>query len=295
MRRSGPAKIFVWLGAGPLVAFMLVSAPLSLSAQGRFVPISISIASEINPELIPLIYVDGALSGAIDGTVLLPDAAESIIEIGFPQAKQPLYSLRIGPENFKSGLTEVIMTSYSYQSADTDALWASVRLGANTIAETALKNAESGGYALRLLGQPYDAYKEIMGKLNLDRSGKDWMEGIPQANDESKRSDNAHTLAVAHEDKLWSGSYTASVRTSWPPPTYRQRKWKVQSDPAGAKIKTQVGDMGATNQTIQLPDLLETFVVLQLPGYIDCPYNSAQCTLSDTDTVVDLRCTLKKK
>lgn len=281
-----------WIRAGCLITFATLCN--ATSAQEKFTPVSIRIGAKIDPKLTPLVYVDGVLSGAINGAVLLPDRAESTIEIGLPQARQPFYSFKLGPKQFETSSAKVIMTSYFDEGAGADSPWSNVKLEPNTVSDLQLRRAESGGYELELPAGPYDGFDEIIKKYDVTRSSKNWMEAIPQANDTSKLGGITHLTATANEQS-WSGSYAAAYRSSFPQPGYREREWKIQSQPPGAMIVTQVGDMGLTNRTIQLPDLSETFVILQLPGYADCPHDGAQCKLTDTGPAVELQCNLKKK
>lgn len=273
----------------------IVMVPAQLGAQESTIPVSISITDKIDSELTPFVYVDGVLAGAIDGIIRVPIATESTIEIGLPQARQPLYSLALGPKQFDNGTADVAMTAYSYGNGNADALWAGVNLEPNKVEDVQLEPVSTGGFEIRLPRSPYDSYQEIIRKLGVDQSSKNWLEAIPKANDESRRDGISHLTAAVNETESWSGAYTASVRTSWPPPGYSERDWKITSEPTGARIRTQVGDKGLTNSTVPLPDLSETFVVLQLAGYVDCPHDGEQCTKIDRGTLIELQCTLKRK
>lgn len=273
----------------------IVMIPAQLVAQESTTPVSIRIPDKIDSELTPFIFVDGVLAAAIDGVIRVPVATESTIEIGLPQARQPLYSLALGPKQFNNATANVVMTAYSYGIGNPDASWAGVNLEPNKVEEVHLEPLNTGGFEIKLPRNAYDSYQEIVRKLGVDRSNKNWLEAIPKANDESRRDGISHLTAAANEADSWSGAYTAPVRTSWPPPGYSERDWRITSEPAGARIRTQVGDKGLTNRTVPLPDLSETFVVLQLAGYIDCPHDGEQCTKIDRGAFIELQCTLKRK
>ncbi|WP_034850800.1 hypothetical protein [Sinorhizobium sojae] len=293
MHRSLVTKVLAVLRASWCVPIVMI--PAQLGAQENTTPVSISIPDKIDSELTPFIYVDGVLTGAIDGTVRVPVAAESTIEIGLPQARQPLYSLALGPKQFDRGTANVVMTFYSYGTGNADAVWAGVNLEPNKVQDIQLEPMNTGGFEIKLPRSAYDSYREIIRKLGVDQSNKNWLEAIPKANDESRRDGISHLTAAVNQTESWSGAYTPSVRTSWPSPAYSERDWKITSEPAGARIRTQVGDKGLTNRTVPLPDLSETFVVLQLAGYVDCPHDGEQCTKIDRGTFTELQCTLQRK
>ncbi|MEY9535517.1 hypothetical protein [Sinorhizobium fredii] len=293
MHRTIVAKVVGLLCGG--WCFLILVAPVQLRAQDSTAPISISIADKINPVLTPLVYVDGVLAGAIDGTVRVPVAAESKIEIGLPQARQPLYSLALGPKQFESKAAAVVMTSYSYMKESSGDFWDAINLEPNTIENIQLEPGSAGGFKIKLPAHSYESYEEIIRKLGVDRSSKDWLEAIPEANDKSRAKGISHLTTATNATGSWSGTYSIPIRNSWPPPGYSEREWKISSEPVGAKIMTQVGDKGLTNSTVQLPDLSETFVVLQLAGYLDCPHSGEQCTLTDGGAFIELHCTLKRK
>lgn len=271
---------------------LAVSKPVIAQEGSETIRIEIDPSVQVD-KLPPLVFVNGTLSGAIEGLLSVSSSSESVIEVGLPQARQPLYSFKIGPEQIEKKLVGVIMTTYSSKYGSSDQTWTNVLINPNVEENVPLRRAETGEFEITLPAKPFAGFSEALAKFGLNSTNANWIEAIPDVNDTSKQSGIVHwSKATGNSPTGWAGSYSAAIRASWPRPAYEMKDWNVTSTPVGATIFTQQGNEGSTNRTVALPNLSETYVFLRLDGYLDCPHT--QCSMTDMGGYIDLNCTLKK-
>ncbi|WP_210289166.1 hypothetical protein [Aminobacter ciceronei] len=277
-----------------MALLMLLANPRLIHAQEAFDTLRVEIDPNVQVDkLPPLVFVNGTLAAAIEGLTSVPSESESVIEVGLPQARQPLYSFKIGPEQIEKKLVSVVMTTYASKDGSPDQVWTNVLIHPNVKEDVPLRRAETGEFEITLPAMPYAGFSETLAKFGLNSTSANWIEAIPDVNDMSKQSGILHlSQTIGDTATTWSGSYSTALRASWPPPAYEVRDWKITSTPVGATIFTQHGHEGNTNRTVTLPNLSETYVTLRLDGYLDCPHT--QCSKMDRGGYIDLNCTLKK-
>lgn len=251
------------------------------------------IGTDIDPALMPLVYVDGVLRGAASGQIAVSQDEDSVIEIGLPQMRHALYSFALGPKDFEASSVEVTASFYSHEGFNDPGLWSSVIAQPNKRVAAKIEQTDGSSTILHLPPESYNSFRRLIADNGISFFTQDWIEAIPAENDVSTTLGVEHLRFVSSTSAFWSGSYSAATRNSWGWGGGRgqaRQKWRINSTPPEASIKTNEGDKGYTNRTIELPKLHESYVILRKKGYFDRPHT--ECNRATKNDTVELSCEL---
>lgn len=294
----------VLIAAVSMFTTLIAGNPIA-AAERHGVIARFEFSENVDKGLTAFIFVNGALEGAVPGTVMLPDQSKpTAVEIGIPRlGPNPVYSLALGPEQFANKSADLIVSHYEFKAASDESptrdLSKDLSLQPNTKDKIAIQQTADGVFKFVL---PVDAYRSVTAFVPKRAKPEGAFAMVKAVENNSEENGIDHMTydtktgkVVAMFDRgnatTWSGSYARDAYWGQGLPITHE-DWTIVSNPDGALIITETGEQGSTTRKIAMPITGNPYLVLQKSGYADCSYQ--QCQKTQTSDGAMLTCTLAK-
>lgn len=293
--------LFAWLVFVPAPALRAISAESILS--GPTLQIVLEDTKVGMPT--PVIYINGQFAGVAPGTVQLPTTGDKLaIEIGVPQIKTPLYSFILAPADIEDGKVSVAYSTFFFTKDLPRGDSAKLFVAPSKEATVDVSGSSQAGYKMVLGSATYKQLAQFWATRKLDLGGGRLIDSVPVVSDPNatgdvyhhwKYDDSTDSIEPLHfgEADAWSGAVVLTSALGLP---LTEERWIIKSDPAGATVHTDLGQVGSTVVDTTLPMSSAFFIAVELSGYVQGHYKNGatNCNLSRFDHVSELICTLAK-